>query len=1044
MSEPEVAAEEGTEDGVARVFLSYSRKDRERAQRIADVLRERHFGVFKDTDDILPTEEWQDRLQSLIEEADTIVFLLSPNSVHSEVCAWEVEYATSLNKRVAPIVIDDTDANDIPPLLARLNFIFCTDRDPFENAINTLVSALNTDIDWIREHTRLAGLAQRWHAAGRAGRLLLRGEDIADAERWRDRHPPEAPQVTELQAAFIAESRRAATRRQRITVVLSLSALVVGLGLAALAFWQREIAVEQQALAVEEKNQALIAQSHYLADIASDELLLGDGTLAILTALEAIRDETSDDPQQRSRPHVNEARAALADAVVQRREIRMFADHTDGLTFAAFSPDGARLVTMDWDNHAMLWDVASGGLIAELEGHASTPRMADFSSDGKLLVTAGDDGGARLWDGATGTPLRVFESDRGGVSTVAFSSDGQRILTGKGEVFDAATGERVLALSLAEDKYWDAHFSPDDSQIITFGTFRVDQWDARTGDLIRSAETSDNHELFDQSSDGEHYLISVSYGAARISVHRRDGGSRLYEIGSPDDAGILSARFSPDGKQIATGSQDGRARVWNVLGKKLMATMLGHTGAVNSIHFSPDGAQVITASEDGSARVWDAATGKELTRLAGHGGGVTGARFSPDGVYALTWSWDGTARLWNWRREAEAKVLWTQVRDGSVNRAIYTPDGARVLTGRGHADGVKVWDTRSGALLHHLRNGRDIALSDSGEQVVVVVNHRDVELRRLHDLEWNKTFSLGRGPSVNFSPRMNRDGSRLLFLVGNAAELWQIGRDKFLDRRVSILRHDDQIDTAAFSPDGRFIATASRDNRAGLWDAETGQLIAYLEGYEKQVRAVAFSPDGALLVTGDFDGHVKVWDVAGQTLLHKMEGHLGGILSMDVAADGVRAASASWDGTVRLWDIRTGSQIASYDAHESQPNFVLFSPEGQSVSSTWEDGVTRLHDVATGAPVAVYRGHVGEVQLPAFAPDGQQLATPSWDGSVRLWPVWKTSAELIAHAKRIVPRCLTPLERENLHLRPRVPAWCVEMKKWPYDKPDWRNRPGVE
>lgn len=199
----------------ARVFLSYSRRDRERAQRIADVLRERHFGVFKDTDDILPTEEWKDRLEQLISEADTIVFLLSPHSATSEVCAWEVEHAEALNKRIAPIVIEETDPADIPPALARLNFIFCTERDRFEDAVDSLVSALNVDIDWIREHTRLSGIAARWEKADRPARLLLRGQDIADAEQWRDTHPKEAPEVTPLQAAFVSESRQAAARRQR-------------------------------------------------------------------------------------------------------------------------------------------------------------------------------------------------------------------------------------------------------------------------------------------------------------------------------------------------------------------------------------------------------------------------------------------------------------------------------------------------------------------------------------------------------------------------------------------------------------------------------------------------------------------------------------------------------------------------------------------------------------------------------------------------------------------------------------------------------------
>jgi hypothetical protein len=236
-------------DVEAKVFLSYSRKDRERAQSIADVLRERHFGVFKDTDDILPTEEWRDRLEQLVAEADTVIFLLSPHSAKSDVCAWEVDHATALNKRIAPIVIEETDAKDIPPELARLNFIFCTERDRFEDAVDSIVSALNVDIDWIREHTRLAGLAARWEKADRPGRLLLRGQDIADAEQWRDTHPKNAPEVTPLQAGFIGESRNGAARRQRNWVAGSLGVAAATIALAVFAWFQSIEADNQRSVA---------------------------------------------------------------------------------------------------------------------------------------------------------------------------------------------------------------------------------------------------------------------------------------------------------------------------------------------------------------------------------------------------------------------------------------------------------------------------------------------------------------------------------------------------------------------------------------------------------------------------------------------------------------------------------------------------------------------------------------------------------------------------------------------------------------------------
>jgi len=293
-------------DDQAKVFLSYSRRDRERAQRIADVLRDRHFGVFKDTDDILPTEEWRERLQQLIEEADTIVFLLSPHSVASEICAWEIELAASLNKRIAPIVIDEVDTALIPPLLARLNFIFCTERDRFVDAVDSLVMALNTDIEWIREHTRLAGLSQRWDRASRPDRLLLRGQDIADAEAWRDSKPPEAPGVSAPQAAFIARSRHGAGQRQRRWIAGALGVAVATLALAAFAWVQsrnaeaqRGIAEEQRTVAEEQRDVAEQRKQDVLERITASYLHADDRQQAVSAWIEATADRPEDSLERR-------------------------------------------------------------------------------------------------------------------------------------------------------------------------------------------------------------------------------------------------------------------------------------------------------------------------------------------------------------------------------------------------------------------------------------------------------------------------------------------------------------------------------------------------------------------------------------------------------------------------------------------------------------------------------------------------------------------------------------------------------------------------
>lgn len=237
-----------------KVFISYSRKDRSDVARLSKALEaEDDIEVFRDTEDILPTEEWRQRLEQLIGEADTIVFVLSPHSAASEVCAWEVEHAESLNKRIAPIVIADVPPADIPGALTKYNYIFFTAKDDFNQALDNLVRALNTDIDWIREHTRLGELARRWDTQRRLGAQPLRARELAAAETWLAQQPRNAPPPTSLHRQYVQFSRHRATRRQQYWVAGSLSAALMTSVLAGFAYLQKQEADAQRSVAIEQR-----------------------------------------------------------------------------------------------------------------------------------------------------------------------------------------------------------------------------------------------------------------------------------------------------------------------------------------------------------------------------------------------------------------------------------------------------------------------------------------------------------------------------------------------------------------------------------------------------------------------------------------------------------------------------------------------------------------------------------------------------------------------------------------------------------------------
>lgn len=217
-----------------KVFISYSRADKAFASDLVLGLAACGFAPYIDRQDIAAGEDWEKRLAGLITEADSVVYVISPDSLGSENCAQEFQQALLLRKRVLPVVWRTVDDAAAPPELKRLNYIFFAGEGrTFAAGLADLAAALRTDIDWIREHTRLSDIARRWSARGRAAELLLRGDDIDAANAWMAGKPIAAPAITDEQADFIKASsdarvdadRRA--RRVRRGMFMAVSAVAV-------------------------------------------------------------------------------------------------------------------------------------------------------------------------------------------------------------------------------------------------------------------------------------------------------------------------------------------------------------------------------------------------------------------------------------------------------------------------------------------------------------------------------------------------------------------------------------------------------------------------------------------------------------------------------------------------------------------------------------------------------------------------------------------------------------------------------------------------
>jgi formylglycine-generating enzyme required for sulfatase activity len=197
-----------------KVFISYSHRDSATfADELVAGLELADFAPFLDRHDIAAGEDWETRLGGLIQQSDTVVFVVSPEAVKSQRCVWEVDKTLALSKRLLPVIFKPVAEDDIPEKLSRLQFVrFDTGRG-ITRPLTELAEALRQDLEWIREHTRLGDIATRWERRGRQEALLLRGDDLDAAKAWMAARKAAAPEITDAQRAFIRASEEAENTR---------------------------------------------------------------------------------------------------------------------------------------------------------------------------------------------------------------------------------------------------------------------------------------------------------------------------------------------------------------------------------------------------------------------------------------------------------------------------------------------------------------------------------------------------------------------------------------------------------------------------------------------------------------------------------------------------------------------------------------------------------------------------------------------------------------------------------------------------------------
>lgn len=724
-----------------KIFVSYSRADMATADALVAALEAHGFAVTIDRRDLPYGEEWQAELSAFIASSDTVVWLVSPDSVKSKWVNWELGEVGRLSKRLLPVKVVDTDPATLPEALGRIHLLPAEGvYEPARHEAD-LVKALNTDRAWLKKATLLADDARQWVAANRDGAHLLRGRALAEAEAWSVSPPRDVPAPASEILELILASRRGQDRRRRVTVAGSVAAAIVAIALAATAVW---FGLEARDQAAEADRQSEIAQA--------EQQRAESAAVAARAAQERAEAESRRAEQAATEANAARERAEAERAAALKAEVsRVAAVSTPYLDSGR--PDVALALALDVAPRGLDSDVP---LIPELEAiirraYLETPppmarRLTSnaysvaVSADGRFIAagTAGDDEGkgyVHIYDPASMNELIRFKAMDDIVSGLDFSPDGGSIAVAGGTtpaVWDVATGEKKFDLQAPSIAGFSAHvrYSPDGTAVVLGTNGNVAYvFDGTTGRLRFRLPGMQFDDMLDRlaaagvqpsdgiveavarnvwgmfgtatevavSPDGRYIAVTGPAnpeGAVQIFDARTgallkllDGGtSSFYFVPSSFNTSTLS--FSSDSTTVVASALPYTIKAWSATSGDLKAEFPARD--VEAFVVSDDGRTLISAHANGNVAFRCLEGLLETFVMRAHDTMVTSVAISPLGLLMST-SEDRTAKLWRLPTSSEiCASLETSVNGNAISLmsplAVYSGHGAVVHKGAFTAD----------------------------------------------------------------------------------------------------------------------------------------------------------------------------------------------------------------------------------------------------------------------------------------------------------------------------------------------------------------------
>ena len=850
-----------------RVFISYSRKDKDYARKLHDDLAKSGVDIWVDWEDIPLTADWRAEILRAIDGADAFLFLLSPNSLSSKNCLEEVQLAIDNNKKLVPIVISELEKGAaMDPKLRVPNWTYLRPTDDYAATLPKLVDAINTDLEWVQQHTRILQRAREWVAKKKNSSYLLQGSDIDDSERWLAASTTDAARaVTPLQAEYIHASRRAFIERQR-SIILGIGlALVVSIALGILAFVQRNKAVAsdnaratQESIAVSKEHarataeadaldQKKIAQRNEIAaqaqrGVASAQIYQGRAgelnisTLLAVDAWQRAQTSNAAGVQTQAEDILRHNLSLMPLPLAQGRQ-------KDYISTINFSADHTKFVTASEDGSACVWKAADGAQLYCVS-QGSIVYDAVFGKSDQYLFTAGDNGKLMVWSAADGKPVQTFDL---GVTVWALdvSPDDQWLAAGRADgvayIYTLNNLARNPSKVPIPGEVYAVNFSPDSNWLglgSSIGTVRF--WYMSKSYYTVGPQHKDAVFKIAFSPDSQ-WAVSVGADSTARSARLVTGEQKF---SMPHGDWVEDVVYDPKGKWFATASDDNIVRLWDpATGKEILR--VEHSDFAQVVTVSHNGQWLASTGKDFSVRVWDVTTGSEMMEASLKAPG-TSLAFSADDRTLVSTDRKGNVSLWNISALA-ARVGYLAFPE-FVHNAVFSHDGASVFV---NTDDRQVWKVDSA-------QARGPNLGTDGTAVLA-------------------------SDELTDALALSRDGRWAAVAVPNSNEVLLQNLADLNAPKVTIT-HGAKVYGIAFSPDSRWLATAGLDNKIAMWDVTTAERKFDLQGVDTSANALAFSPDGGWLAAGESD-QTRLWDIKQRKSVYTLS-QVGSVTALRFSADG--------------------------------------------------------------------------------------------------------------------------------------------------------------